>query len=138
MPQHWLMVKTSETHCAWETGNEAYRAYWKCHLTKYISPFQMSSPTLLYFKLKHHAKIYLKGSITCLFSRAWGKCHQFADIKGLYSVSLTKWWESKLCTKHVVVTIPHLLEIMFSDFQIFQNRTAHFTISWHLFWYPLM
>lgn len=93
---------------------------------KIYYPIRNVTSNSIVFQVKRHAKIYLKGSITCLFSRVWGKCHQFADIKGLYSVSLTKWWESKLCTKHALVMIPHLLEIMFSDFQIFQNRNCSF------------
>lgn len=122
------MVKTSKTQYAWETGNEAYRAYWKCHLTKYISPFQMSSLTLLYFKLNAMQKTDLKGFITYLFSRACGKGHQMTKDR----VSIVPLWQNgRKQAKHKTVAGNDSSLIRnhqcFSDFQIFfQNRIWSF------------
>lgn len=141
MFQWWLMVKTSKTQYAWETGNEAYRAYWKCHLTKYISPFQMSSLTLLYFKLNAMQKTDLKGFITYLFSRACGKGHQLTKDR----VSIVPLWQNgRKQAKHKTVagndsSLIRNHQCFLISKSSFKIESDHFTLSWHhFFWYPLM
>jgi hypothetical protein len=127
MFQWWLMVKTSMSHYAGEAGNEAYRACWKCHLMKCISPFQMLSLAVLYFKLNIMQNRYKRLHYLLIF-KGKRKMSSVYKVKTRVSIVLLRQNGAKQAKQGTVTDkVHHLLVIILCDFQIvLQKRICLF------------